>query len=105
MRGPPSILMLRPGPPPTERLPPVAQPRDGNAWVTGRCWFWCGRESARVLWTGPASVAGTTTGLYACGACLRLLADQIIAARMGSDMAEGLAQAHAPPKGRHRRTA
>jgi hypothetical protein len=81
----------------------VAQPGDGNAWVTGRCWFWCGRERARVLWVGPASVAGTSTGLYACGSCLRLLADQIIATRLGSDMAEGLEHAHAPPTGRHRR--
>jgi hypothetical protein len=99
-----SLLTLRSGPPPVERLPQVAQPGDGNAWETGRCWFWCGRESALVLWIGPATVAGTTTGLYACGTCLRVLADQIIATRLGSDMTEGLEQAHSPPAGRHRRT-
>jgi hypothetical protein len=98
-----SLLTLRSRPPLLDRLPPVAQPGDGNAWVTGRCWFWCGRESARVLWIGPASVAGTSTGLYACGSCLRLLADQIIATRLGSDMTEGLEHAHGPPTGRHRR--
>jgi hypothetical protein len=100
--SPKSLLMLRSGPPPVERLPPVAQPGDGNAWTVGRCWFWCGREAAVVLWIGPATVAGTTAGLYACGTCLRTLADQIIATRLGSDRSEGLAQA--PPAGRHRRT-
>jgi hypothetical protein len=40
--------------------------------------------------------------LYACGTCLRVLADEIIATRLGSDMSEGLAQA--PPGGKHRRT-
>jgi hypothetical protein len=97
-----SLLTLRSGPPPVERLPPIAQPGDGNAWETGRCWFWCGREAARVLWIGSATVAGTAAGLYACGTCLRVLADEIIATRLGSDMSEGLAQA--PPGGKHRRT-
>jgi hypothetical protein len=99
-----ALVTLHAGPPPTERLPPVARPGDGNVWVTGRCWFWCGREAALVVWVGPATVAGTTAGVYACGACLRALADQIIATRLGSDMTEGIAPAHAPPAGRHRRT-
>lgn len=103
-----SLLGLRPGPPPLERLSVVARTNDGNRWQTGRCWLWCGRTSARVLWIGPATAGGTTAHLYACESCMVQLADQIINDRLGSDMSEGLdgkavRWSHGPPRGRHRR--
>lgn len=95
---------LRTGPPPPERLPRSPETDDGNCWVTGRCWLWCGREAGRVLWLGPATVAGTTTGLYACESCIRVLAEQIYAESMGIGLEWGLDHlAHGPPTGRHRR--
>lgn len=34
--------------------PAPARTDDGNHWITGSCWGWCGRSEARVLWMGPA---------------------------------------------------
>lgn len=94
------------------RLPPVAERDDDNLWVTGRCWLWCGRESARVVWLGPATVLGVSADVFACEACTRSLADQILDAQMARDAGPELGLAsvgairpHAlsPPTGRHRR--
>lgn len=96
---------LRDGPPTQDRLPPSPETGDRNPWVTGRCWLWCGRERAPVLWLGPATAAGTTAGLYGCESCIRVLSDQIYAEAMGIDVNWGLDHlAHGPPTGRHRRT-
>ncbi|MFE3904176.1 hypothetical protein ACFXPY_28650 [Streptomyces sp. NPDC059153] len=50
--------------------PPVAQPDDGHAWVTGNCWLYCRREGVRVLWVGSVRTPGATGDLYACGPCV-----------------------------------
>jgi hypothetical protein len=95
------------------RLPPVAERDDDNLWVTGCCWLWCGRESARVVWLGPATALGVSADVFACEACTRSLADQILDAQMARDAGPELGLAsvgairpHAlsPPSGRHRRT-
>lgn len=109
----PWVGHLRPGPP-SSRLPPMAQTDDGNHWVTGRCWLWCGRESARVVWVGSAGALGVTADVFACEACALSLADQVIASQMAEDVSAsslgGLErvgapahQSHGPPAGRHRR--
>jgi hypothetical protein len=95
------------------RLPPVAQTGDANRWVTGHCWLWCDRDCVQVVWIGPASVQGHTAHMYACEACLRSLADRIIATRTPAPLLEGLdcpdeavrswPTVHGPPAGRHRR--
>lgn len=105
---PPTIRPARQGPPLKVRLPPTPRQDDGNEWVTGRCWLWCGRKRTRVLWLGPATVAGTTAGLYGCEVCVASLADQIITDRMGLDLEWGLNRfaVETParaPTGRHRR--
>jgi hypothetical protein len=104
----PVIRPGRTGPPSAVRLPPTPRQDDGNHWETGRCWLWCGAVRTRVLWLGPATVAGTTTGFYACEMCVEVLSNQIIAERMGLDVEWGLDHfAHGPPAGRptgrHRR--
>ncbi|MGV9879530.1 DUF7848 domain-containing protein [Streptomyces sp. NPDC003006] len=44
---------------------------DGNHWITGSCWGWCGRSEARVLWMGPAQTTGhVIADLYYCGPCV-----------------------------------
>ncbi|WP_225847304.1 hypothetical protein [Streptomyces sp. HPF1205] len=54
------------------RLPLPAETDDGNHWTTGRCWLWCGREHARVLWIGSGTApGGVTTHLFACASCAR----------------------------------
>lgn len=94
------------------RLPPLASIDDDNRWVTGRCWLWCGRESARVVWLGPATALGVSADVFACEACTRSLADQILDAQMAHDFGPmlglasvGAIRPHAlsPPTGRHRR--
>ncbi|MEC3993647.1 hypothetical protein VSR01_08895 [Actinacidiphila sp. DG2A-62] len=94
------------------RLPPVAERDDDNLWVTGRCWLWCGRESARVVWLGPATVLGVSADVFACAACTQSLADQILDTQMARDTGPelglttvGAIRPHAlsPPSGRHRR--
>ncbi|MFI0941902.1 hypothetical protein [Streptomyces sp. NPDC021020] len=62
-----------------------------------------------MLQIGPASVNGVTAGVYACGRCVQVLADQIIATHMAGDITDGLDDiwlgggAHGPPRGKHRR--
>ncbi|WP_329133638.1 hypothetical protein OG552_16535 [Streptomyces sp. NBC_01476] len=98
------------------RLPPSAEPDDGNRWTTGRCWLWCGREQARVLWIGTGTApGGVTAHLFACAACAQCLGDEILASQLSSDIGgnELHGYAHvgrpetarplAPPNGRHRR--
>ncbi len=54
-------------------LPEPATTDDGNEWVDGYCWLYCGRQWTRVLWIGPANVAGAQAPMYACGPCIREL--------------------------------
>lgn len=39
-------------------LPAPAATDGGNEWVDGLCWLYCGQRWTRVLWIGPARVAG-----------------------------------------------
>jgi hypothetical protein len=54
-------------------LPEPATTNDGNEWVDGYCWLYCGQQWTRVLWIGPANVAGAQAPIYACGPCIREL--------------------------------
>lgn len=98
------------------RLPPPAETDDGNHWTTGRCWLWCGREHARVLWIGTGTApGGVTAHLFACAACAQSLGDEILASQLSADIGghelPGYANVGrpeatrppAPPSGRHRR--
>ncbi len=38
-------------------IPAPAATDDGNEWVDGTCWLYCGQRWTRVLWIGPAGVA------------------------------------------------
>jgi hypothetical protein len=58
-------------------LPAAATTDDGNHWVDGYCWLYCGQQWTRVLWIGPASVAGAQAAMYACGPCIRELQERI----------------------------
>jgi hypothetical protein len=50
--------------------PAPAETDDGNRWVDGFCWLYCGHRWTRVLWIGPVSVAGAEAPAYACGPCI-----------------------------------
>ncbi|MFE7531668.1 hypothetical protein ACFU7Y_39090 [Kitasatospora sp. NPDC057542] len=50
---------------------------DGNAWVDGFCRLHCGQQWTRVLWIGPAHVAGAQAPMYACGPCIRELQERV----------------------------
>ncbi|TXS31414.1 hypothetical protein EAO71_06765 [Streptomyces sp. ms191] len=58
-------------------LPAPAATNDGNAWVDGLCWLYCGQRWTRVLWIGPASVAGAQAAMYACGPCIQELQERV----------------------------
>ncbi|MFD4143664.1 hypothetical protein [Streptomyces sp. NPDC058572] len=58
-------------------LPAPASTDDGNKWVDGFCWLYCGQQWTRVLWIGPASVACAQAPMYACGACIRVLQERV----------------------------
>lgn len=58
-------------------LPEPAMTDDGNRWVDGFCWLYCGRRWTRVLWIGPVSVAGARAPMYACGPCIQKLQEQV----------------------------
>jgi hypothetical protein len=58
-------------------LPEPAVTDDANEWSDGHCWLFCGRQWTRVLWIGPASVAGAEAPMYACGPCIRELQERI----------------------------
>jgi hypothetical protein len=58
-------------------LPAPAGTDDGNHWIDGLCWLYCGQKWTRVLWIGPVSVAGAQAAMYACGPCIRELQEQV----------------------------
>ncbi|WP_149181171.1 hypothetical protein [Streptomyces sp. TRM49041] len=58
-------------------LPDPPATDDGNHWVDGLCWLYCGQQSTRVLWIGPASVAGAQAPMYACGPCIQELQQRV----------------------------
>jgi hypothetical protein len=58
-------------------LPAAATTDDRNKWVDGYCWLYCGQQWTRVLWIGPAKVAGAQAPMYACGACIRELQERV----------------------------
>lgn len=58
-------------------LPTPAATDDGNVWVDGFCWLYCGQQWTRVLWLGPVKVAGAQASMYACGPCIRALQEQV----------------------------
>jgi hypothetical protein len=93
--------------------PPAVLPADAptgvvdekEPWSTGRCWFWCGRESGRVRLLGRATAGRATVALYGCETCIRVLEEQVFAEAMGVGLTWGLDHlAHGPPTGRHRRS-
>jgi hypothetical protein len=51
-------------------LPTPAQTDDLNPWVDGTCWLYCGQRHTRVLWIGPATIAGLQAPMFACGPCI-----------------------------------
>jgi hypothetical protein len=57
--------------------PPPAQTNDGNPWVDGWCWLWCGFRYTRVLWIGTIGTPGAHAPLFACGPCIQLLHDSV----------------------------
>lgn len=58
-------------------LPEPAQTDDQNPWVDGICWLYCGQRWTRVLWIGPASVAGMQAPMFACGPCIAELHERV----------------------------
>jgi hypothetical protein len=58
-------------------LPVLAVTDDGNRWVDGLCWLYCGQRWTRVLWIGPVSVAGAEAPMYACGPCIQELQERV----------------------------
>lgn len=58
-------------------LPATAATDDGNRWVDGLCWLYCGQRWTRVLWIGPVSVAGAEAPMYACGPCIQELQERV----------------------------
>lgn len=58
-------------------LPSPPATDDGNHWVDGTCWLYCGRRRTRVLWIGPVSVAGAQAPMYACGPCIEELQERV----------------------------
>lgn len=79
-------------------LPAPATTDDGNRWVDGFCWLYCGQQWTRVLWIGPVSVAGAQAPMYACGPCIRQLQDQVWQSILLSDGSAGTAQVEVPPE-------
>lgn len=57
--------------------PAPARTDDGNPWVTGMCWLYCGHRITRVTWLGPASTAGISAPIHACQSCLGMLNELI----------------------------
>ncbi|WP_256103590.1 hypothetical protein [Streptomyces sp. ODS05-4] len=58
-------------------LPDPPTTDDGNDWVDEVCWLYCGQRLTRVLWIGPATVAGAQASMYACGPCIKELQQHI----------------------------
>lgn len=98
------------------RLPSPPETNDGNQWITGRCWLWCGRERTRVLWIGTGTApGGVIAHLFACASCAQSLGDQVLDSQLSADIGGGEldgyasvgvpahVRATARPSGRHRR--
>ncbi|WP_030458873.1 hypothetical protein [Kitasatospora sp. NRRL B-11411] len=92
--------------------PAPAATDDGNQWVDGFCWLYCGQQWTRVLWIGPVSVAGAQAPMYACGPCIRELQERVWHSILLSDEPSQLALPPQPDQsfkplggrlGRHRR--
>ncbi|MCH5674714.1 hypothetical protein [Streptomyces gilvus] len=66
-------------------LPAPAATDDGNEWIDGFCWLYCGQQWTRVLWIGPARVAGTQAPMYACGPCIRELQERVWQSLLSKD--------------------
>ncbi|MEU4499544.1 hypothetical protein AB0F96_40405 [Streptomyces sp. NPDC023998] len=86
-------------------LPAPAATDDGNEWVDGFCWLYCGQQWTRVLWIGPASVAGAQAPMYACGPCIRTLHELVWQSILLNDEPArpekpSEAAGNAPPSGR-----
>lgn len=58
-------------------LPAPAQTDDRNLWVDGMCWLYCGQRWTRVLWIGPACVAGVQAPMFACSPCIEELHERV----------------------------
>ncbi|MFJ9693132.1 hypothetical protein [Kitasatospora sp. NPDC101183] len=58
-------------------LPAPAATDNRNPWVDGFCWLYCGQQWTRVLWIGPATVAGAQAPMYACGPCIQELQERV----------------------------
>ncbi|MFF2849747.1 hypothetical protein ACFVT5_25925 [Streptomyces sp. NPDC058001] len=69
-------------------LPAPAATDDGNEWVDGLCWLYCGQRWTRVLWIGPARVAGAQAPMYACGPCIHVLQERIWQSLLSEDRTE-----------------
>ncbi|GFH38774.1 hypothetical protein [Streptomyces pacificus] len=69
-------------------LPAPAATDDGNEWVDGFCWLYCGQRWTRVLWIGPARVAGAQAPMYACGPCIRVLQERVWQSLLNEDRPE-----------------
>lgn len=94
-------------------LPRPADTDDGNLWVDGMCWLYCGQRWTRVLWIGPVSVAGAQAPMYACGPCIAELQARVWFSIQRRDEPARAAQrsecgrdgeAGTRGRGRHRRT-
>ncbi|MFD4393779.1 hypothetical protein [Kitasatospora sp. NPDC058478] len=98
-------------------LPAPARTDDGNPWVDGVCWLYCGQRWTRVLWIGPATVAGMNAPMFACGPCIAELQERVWksvllgdepaepvpdAVRTGAEPAPAV-ETDQPRRGRHRR--
>lgn len=88
-------------------LPEPATIDDGNQWIDGRCWLFCGQQWTRVLWIGPAMVAGAQAPMYACGPCIRELQERVWQALLAADAPGGQTPVTSHPSkrpgARHRR--
>lgn len=73
-------------------LPAPAATDDGNEWVDGFCWLYCGQRWTRVLWIGPARVAGAQAPMYACGPCIRVLQERVWQSLFSKDRPDRSAQ-------------
>lgn len=94
-----------------EGLPTPARTDDGNPWVDGHCWLYCGQRWTRVLWIGPASVAGMQAPMFACGSCIAELHERVWRSLRLSDEPDRLSphtrhleedEHIGPRRGRHR---
>ncbi|MFJ9826732.1 hypothetical protein ACIRSU_20520 [Streptomyces sp. NPDC101160] len=94
-------------------LPDPPATDNGNDWVDGVCWLYCGQQRTRVLWIGPATVAGAQAPIYACGACIKELQARIWRSHRAQDAISHSApspgrapelRSAAGGRGRHRRS-